>query len=353
MLTTSFHKRVFKQIARDLSWASLNRKEYDRLWNKQPMHHKCNKRRGMGYNRGWPIFDCECHFLYFHNGHSFIYALEDCPDGTWEWQAHGFIPQVVTHQAYDAPMNIGVVLLEKWHNREGTYIGYHGTGEDRPVRGHQFPLTHPDQVMLENALNISQVGLLHRGALYAGKYLDMLYPLPTTGGNRLEENYLVLPETWFGLGCSLHVPLTVVIPRGALLNWDVPPLGKHVLKRVTPTARNKMPLEPTWIWWAGGQPATTKGDEVRATTAEWFDAVRTSHDTREISKLANSPALFWRIPHDTQKIPVVRSGNYRPAGNEGTLNQWDLFVPDQSAGRAIPPPLSRKEQAYFSQEEQQ
>lgn len=130
---------------------------------------------------------------------------------------------------------------------------------------------------------------------------------------------------------SLYISLTVVVPRGDLLNWYVTRLGKHTRKLVTPTAKDKTPLEPTWIWWAGGQPATTKGDEVKAATSEWLEAMC--------------------IPHDTQKIPAVRSLNYLPVDNEGILSQWDTFVPDQSAGRAIRPPLYRKEQAYFTQAE--
>lgn len=133
-------QKVFKHLSRDSSRASLNGKEYDRVWNKQPMHHDCNNRRGTGYNRSWSQFACACYFRYFHNRHSFIYALEDCPDGTWGWKAHGFISQVVTHQAYYAPTNIGDVLPENGMTRSVHGLGITGQAKTDPFVVINFPL---------------------------------------------------------------------------------------------------------------------------------------------------------------------------------------------------------------------
>lgn len=174
------------------------------------------------------------------------------------------------------------------------------------------------------------VGLLHKGALWAGQQLDTPRPLPTTGGPRPEENYLILPDLCH-LGFPLHVPVSVVIPQGALLNWRISLPGKHLRTYVAQTARNPLPRGPALILWAGGQRVATKDDEIVAATNIWFKEME--------------------IPHEMRNLRV-RSATYRPVNNGRILNKRRPFVPDQYFGRAIPPPLSRKEQEAFSREEQ-
>ena len=65
-------QKIFKQLAKGDNGTFLDEKEYNRWWNKQPMHTQCNTKRGTGYNRGWPNFTCKCHFLYFHKGYFYL-----------------------------------------------------------------------------------------------------------------------------------------------------------------------------------------------------------------------------------------------------------------------------------------
>lgn len=314
-------QKIFKQLAKGDNGTFLDEREYNRWWNKQPMHTQCNTKRGTGYNRGWPNFTCKCHFLYFHNGHAFIYAVEDDNRQTWSWKAHAFVPDVVTPQAAH-DMHMGLILPEIRHDKTHTHIEYNQTNR----RGHAFRFLHPNWVAVQNTLNLFATGLLHKGAIWAGWHLDDLHPLHTTGGPRIEENYLILPDL-FGLGFQLSVPITVVVPRGALLNWHEPPGGKHVLKRITPTARNKMPLEPTKIWWAGGQPVATTDAGMIANADGWFKAMD--------------------IPYNARQSPASHPISYFPTGNKEALNQRDPSVPDASFGRLIPPKLSLHERAAF------
>lgn len=301
----------------------LNQKEYNRHWNKQPMHRGCNAKRGIGYYRNWPQFTCTCHFLYFHNGHAYIYAQEDVPPhGYIAWVAHQFIHGVVTPQSTH-PMHMGIILPEVYKTKTRSGFDYRNSG---PIRGHLFPFIHPDRVMALNAMALAPTGELHAIATWVGEQLEMLRPMLTTGGPTPEENFLVTPDIP-GLGVPAFLPLSIAIPRDALLNWLIPPLSSSNWERITPTPRNKMPKEATRIRWAGGAPPPTKTDEISKAVASWFSTmgitVQTEHTTKEQTRTAQHTA------------------------NVKKLQQWQQHIPDKSFGRLIPPLLTKGERRAF------
>ena len=293
----------------------LNLKEYNRRWNKQPMHRECNTRRSTGYNRGWPTYDCECHFLYIHNGNAYIYAQEDNPqNGEWAWKCHPFVKEVVSSNA-GHEMSIGIILAEQWVNRTRTHLGL----TRDPVRGHNFPYIHPDVVNKENVRSLAQTGLLHRACLWAGQHLDSLKPLITHSGNRLEETYLILPDV-LALGLDIAIPLTTVLSRGALLTWECPPLDGPHWRLLTPKPRAKLPLNQTIkVWWDGGHPPPTTDSEVAAGIIEWFRSMN--------------------IPATLEAKPATRLINFREEmsdANRESLLQFPSSPPTSDLGRMTP-----------------
>ena len=311
-------RKIYKQL-------KLNQREYNRYWNKQPMHIECNGQRGIGYYRNWPTFACACHFLYFYNGHAYIYALEDVPPhGRIAWVAHQFIHGVVSPQR-DHEMHTGIVLPDRYKTK--TRRGYRYSSRD-PQIGHQFPFIHPDQVMTLNAMALARVGALDAIAAWAGHRLKMLHSMSTTGGPRPEENFLIAPDLP-GLGIPMmYLPLSIAIPRDALLNWVIPSPSTGDSESATLKPRNRMPQEATIIQWAGGAPPPTGTDEICDSIVSWLGAMGLAVQAVRVTE---APIFTDQVTTNVQK-----------------LHQWQRHMPDDSFGRLIPPLMSKKEQRIFS-----
>ena len=111
------------------------KKEFEKDWNLQPMHHDCNVGRG-GQLAGYHAFRCGCHFLHIKQGDLYVCAWDS---GLGEWSLHNIVTEVAveTSPIREAAARKGhrlvtrehIVIAGGWRGPGGTReIGF-GKGE--------------------------------------------------------------------------------------------------------------------------------------------------------------------------------------------------------------------------------
>ena len=137
-------------------------KDYDRNWNLQPMHQKCNNDRG-GQIYGFPLFLCSCHWLQIEkttDGHvlnmhhrngkdDFVFVVSS--------EEHNFVfkaisPSRFAHE-FGGVSKIEVAGVWSMGNVPPGKEGITGPGE----LGHAFPRISPDEIAEFNRLEIRRV----------------------------------------------------------------------------------------------------------------------------------------------------------------------------------------------------
>ena len=147
-----------------------NAREFDGLWNYQPMHERCNRNKAdtmngrsledleiavtVGANTpdDWPRFQCKCHYLQIL--HEDLYVCTREPAGIGE---HKLFPGVVKDFGEENRQD-AIVVIGRWTGAGGIpQVGFDRTGKSQ--RGYVFPSLSPRRVPGFNIFERSHVGL--------------------------------------------------------------------------------------------------------------------------------------------------------------------------------------------------
>lgn len=278
-----------QQVYQGLGRGKWN-KEFNRWWNKQPMHSKCNAQRKAGHERGWPDYRCMCHFLYLQDDNAYIYALEEGTSSSdWVWGKHLFLKGIIRHEEPSADTFSCQMVPEKWKQPGGGIV----SGWSRePLRGHVFGCIHSVDVDKWNALFTARVGLLSSSAIGLGLHLARGNPVQVAAGDCLEESFFVGDVPFSGIILPMRIPVLMVLPPDALITWEHQPFDRKHWRLVTPNPLWKMPLnQELLVRWVGGSPPATKDTDVLKRMRQWFACYGLQLDFKPVSYLDKS-----RIP---------------------------------------------------------
>ena len=140
----------------------LKPKHYNKDWNCQPMHQKCNEGRG-GQIYGFPLFICSCHWLQIDltsKGHVLNLNYGRRRGGsvfTVVTEEHGFVFNNISTGKFSDQFG-GLPEIETsgmWSmgNVKPGKKGITGKGQ----MGHAFPRIGPEEVQLFNRLEIQRI----------------------------------------------------------------------------------------------------------------------------------------------------------------------------------------------------
>ena len=136
--------------------------EYNKDWNCQPMHHKCNQKRG-GQIYGFPMFSCSCHWLQIRQtaaGHTLdLHCLVDGNEFVIPVSSEG-------HSFVLGNISTGKFKDELGSMAELQVAGVWTMGDVPPGKkaitgkghmGHAFPRVFPDEVPEFNRLEQQRI----------------------------------------------------------------------------------------------------------------------------------------------------------------------------------------------------
>ena len=140
----------------------ISRTDYNKSWNCQPMHRRCNNDRG-GQIYGFPLFTCSCHWLEIsRTSQGFTLKLHyNTDDGT-----HTFVVSTEKHHFVFESISTGKHSDLFEGSSEIEVSGVWSMGRLKPGKrgitgkgqlGHAFPRIAPDEVELFNRLEIDRI----------------------------------------------------------------------------------------------------------------------------------------------------------------------------------------------------
>ena len=126
--------------------ATRRNAEFNEDWNYQPMHVECNSAKASQL-RGWPRFDCDCHYLQINGRDLFVHTKGHVGEGR-----HLFLPSIVSDRSdrVDARVVVG-----SGKGRGGRNIAGYREGQF----GYLFPGMAPSHAEMYNLMERSAVGL--------------------------------------------------------------------------------------------------------------------------------------------------------------------------------------------------
>lgn len=259
-------RTVFKKLSTN-DYNGYNRAS----WNKQLMHRSCNEKRGAGYDRSWPDFKCQCHFLYLEGDNAYVGAYDKNARGN-EWALHLYLENIVMYYESQGEKMSFTMIPETWSQDHKQVVGWMRGDKATSNRGHLFGHVFASGVPKWNARFIARIRLLHHLVEKIGTRMLQGEIFEVVTGAHWIESFILL-ETLLGPSAklALQIPLEMCLSSATHIVWGYQLGEGKALWLAFPQPMENIPLNSKLlVRWAGGtSPATNPTDTV-VSVPRWF-----------------------------------------------------------------------------------